>query len=185
MGPRKGNRVEYPNSDNQKNGAPHGDVGPTHASGPPGVDDRWLRSVLENSSEITKIVDLNGLLRYANPAFGRVLGHDPEKVVGTMNVLDYVHPDDLPRVLEETEKAVAKQGMTANKVEYRFRHADDSWRWVESVGTYLPDDPAVRGVVVSVRDVTARKNAEEKLRFHSGLLGAVGQAVIATDIEGR
>jgi PAS domain-containing protein len=59
-------------------------------------DDRWLRSVLENSSEIMKIVDLDGTLRHANPAFERVLGHDPEEVVGKMNVLDFVHPDDLP-----------------------------------------------------------------------------------------
>ena len=185
MGHRKGSKVESPNPDNQQNGAPRGDVGPTHASGPPGENNRWLRSVRENSSEITKIIDLSGVLRCANPAFGRVLGHDPEKVVGTMNVLDYVHPDDIPRVLEETEKTVAKRGMTANKVEYRFRHADGSWRWVESAGTYLPDDAAVKGIVVTVRDVTTRKDSEEKLRFQSGLLDAVGQAVIATDVGGR
>jgi diguanylate cyclase (GGDEF)-like protein/PAS domain S-box-containing protein len=43
----------------------------------------------------------------------------------------------------------------------------------------------VRGVVVSVREVTGRKEAEERLRFQSGLLDAVGQAVIATDLGGR
>jgi PAS domain-containing protein len=78
MGHRKGNKVESSNPDNQQNGAPRGDVGPTHASGPPGENNRWLRSVRENSSEITKIIDLSGVLRYAYPAFGRVLGHDPE-----------------------------------------------------------------------------------------------------------
>jgi diguanylate cyclase (GGDEF)-like protein/PAS domain S-box-containing protein len=123
-----------------------------------------LRSVVENSSEIVTIVDPDGHLRYASPAFERVLGYDSEEAIGTMNVLDHVHPDDLPHVLEETEKALSEGGITTNKAEYRFRHKDGSWRWMESVGTYLLDDPAVRGVVFTSRDVTERKKAEEKLR---------------------
>ncbi|MBA2534041.1 MAG: PAS domain S-box protein [Rubrobacter sp.] len=155
------------------------------ANGTPGEDHRWLRSFLENSSEITKIVDLDGTLRYANPAFGRILGYDPEQVVGTMNVLDYVHPDDLPHVREEASKAVDEGGVATNRIEYRFRHADGSYKWVESVGTYLPGDKTVSGVVVTVRDVTKRKESEEKLRFQSRLLDAVGQAVVATDVGGK
>jgi diguanylate cyclase (GGDEF)-like protein/PAS domain S-box-containing protein len=125
---------------------------------------RWLRSVVENSSEIVKIVDPDGTLRYVNPAFERVLGYDPEEVVGKMNVLDHVHPDDLSHVLEETEKAMAEGGIATNKAEYRFRHKDGSWRWMESIGTYLLEDPAVGGVVVASRDVTERKEAEERYR---------------------
>ena len=141
------------------NGTPEGK--PTHASGPEG--DRWLRSVVGSSSEVIKVVDPDGTLRFASPALRQVLGYDPDEVVGT-NVLDYVHPDDLPHVLEETEKALMEGGVAKNVAEYRFRHADGSWRYVESVGTYLLHDPDVRGVVVSVRDVTERKEAEEELR---------------------
>jgi PAS domain S-box-containing protein len=119
---------------------------------------------VEHSSEIVKIVDSDGTLRYVSPAFERVLGYDSEEAIGTMNVLDYVHPDDLPHVLEETEKALSEGGISTNKAEYRFRHKDGSWRWMESVGTYLLDDPQVGGVVVTSRDVTERKEAEDKLR---------------------
>ncbi len=119
--------------------------------------------MLENSSEIIKIVDPDGTLRYASPAFERILGYDSEEAIGTMNVLDHVHPDDLQHVLEETEKALSEGGVATNEAEYRFRHADGSWRWVESVGTYLLDDPHVKGVVVQTRDVTGRKEAQERL----------------------
>ena len=146
------------------NGTPHGGDEPRHDNATPGEVDRWLRSVVENSSEIVKIVDPDGTLRYASPAFERVLGYDSEVAIGTMNVLDYVHPDDLRHVLEETEKALSEGGITTNKAEYRFRHQDGSWRWMESVGTYLLGDPHVGGVVVTSRDVTERKKAEEKLR---------------------
>jgi diguanylate cyclase (GGDEF)-like protein/PAS domain S-box-containing protein len=144
---------------------PHGDTdGPPHASGQPEKDDRWLLSVVGHSSEIVTIVDQDGTLRYANPAWQRVLGYDPGEEIGKMNVLEYVHPEDLPHVLEETEKALSEEGIATNEAEYRFRHKDGSWRWMESVGTYLLDDPAVKGVVITSRDGTERKRTEEKLR---------------------
>jgi PAS domain S-box-containing protein len=175
---------EKPDPEDKQNGVTRGADEPTHAHGA-SVDDRWLRSIVENVMEIVKVVALDGTLLYANAAFERILGYDPEEAVGTMNVLDYVHPDDLKLVREETERALAEGDAATNKAEYRFRHADGSWRWVESVGTYLSDDPAIGGVVVTVRDVTERRESEERLRFQSGLLDAVGQAITATDTEGR
>ncbi len=122
-----------------------------------------FRSVVQNFSEIVKITEADGTLRYASPAFGRIFGYDSEKAVG-INVLDYVHPEDLPRVRKETEKTLQNPGVNSNITEYRFQHADGSWRWVESVGTYLLDNPAIGGVIINVRDVTERKQAAEKLR---------------------
>ena len=158
------------------NGAAGGDGGAWHANGTPGEDGRWLRSVVEHSSEMVTIVQPNGTLGYANPAWGRALGHDPDEAVGTMNVLDHVHPEDLPHVLEEVGKAFSQGGVATNEAEYRFRHADGSWRWVESVGTYLLDDPAVRGVVVTSRDVTERKEAEEAVRRSEERLRSLADA---------
>jgi diguanylate cyclase (GGDEF)-like protein/PAS domain S-box-containing protein len=170
------------------NGTPHGGTEePRHDSGTPEEDDRWLRSVVENSSENVTIVDPDGTLRYASPAFGRMLGYAPEEVVGKMNVLDYVHPEDLPHVLEETEKALSEGGVATNRTEYRFRHKDGSWRWVESAGTYLLDDPHVKGVVVQTRDITERKRTEEALReaeerFRRSFNdAAIGMALVGTD----
>jgi diguanylate cyclase (GGDEF)-like protein/PAS domain S-box-containing protein len=169
-------------------GSPHdGTDAPTHATGQPEKDDRWLRSVVRNSSEIVAIVDPDGTLRYANLAWQRVLGYDPEEEIGKMNVLDHVHPEDLQHVLEETEEALAEGGITTNGAEYRFRHKDGSWRWMESVSTYLLDDPHVGGVVVSFRDVTERKDVKETLRqseerFRSSFRdAAIGMALVATD----
>jgi diguanylate cyclase (GGDEF)-like protein/PAS domain S-box-containing protein len=173
---------------NLGSGAPQrGTDEPRHGFGTPGEDYRWLLSVVENSSENVTIVDPDGTLRYASPAFGRMLGYDPEEVVGKMNVLDHVHPDDLPHVLEETEKALSVGGVATNRVEYRFRHKDGSWRWVESAGTYLLDDPQVKGVVVQTRDITERKRTEEALREAEERFrrsfddAAIGMALVGTD----
>ena len=131
--------------------------------------------------EITTVVDPDGILRYASPAFGRTLGYDPEEAVGVMNVFDHVHPEDLQRVLDEVEKALSGEGVTTNVVEYRFMHKDGTWRWMQCVGIYFLDDPHVRGVVVSALDVTEVKEAGEALnalrREYEELVGSV-EAII-------
>ena len=48
--------------------------------------------------------------------------------------------------------------------EYRFRHKDGSWRWLESVGTNLIEEPGVGAYVINSRDITRRKEAEGRLR---------------------
>jgi diguanylate cyclase (GGDEF)-like protein/PAS domain S-box-containing protein len=124
-----------------------------------------LRFIVQNSSEIVTVAESDGTLRYASPAFGRILGYDGGEVSGK-NLFDFVHPDDLSRVLEGTERVTSggAPGGT-NVVEYRFRHKDGSWRWMEGVGTsYQPNEHAERGIVVSARDITKRKGAEERLR---------------------
>jgi PAS domain S-box-containing protein len=147
---------------NLSNGSSRRDDAHRHANAP-AEGYRWLRPALENSSEIISIVAPDGTLKYASSAWQRVLGYDAKAMVGA-NLLDYVHPDDLPHVLEETETALSEGERTTNKAEYRFRHVDGSWRWMESVGTYLLDNPAVGGVVVTSRDISERKEAEERLR---------------------
>ena len=58
---------------------------------------------------------------------------------------------------------------------------------MESVGTYLLDDPHVGGVVVTFRDITERKDVEETLRrseerFRRSFDNAtIGMALVATD----
>ncbi len=48
-------------------------------------------------------------------------------------------------------------------IEYRFRHADGSWVYLESVANNRLADPSIEGIVVNSRDITQRKQAEEQL----------------------
>jgi diguanylate cyclase (GGDEF)-like protein/PAS domain S-box-containing protein len=125
-------------------------------------DEGWLRSIVESSTEVVTIVDPDGTLRYASPAFERLFGYDLQETLGT-NLQNYVHPDDLPHVLEETQRAMVEGSVPGNMVVYRFRHKDGSWRRVASVGTYPLDGSAASAVVVNVRDVTEREQDHDRL----------------------
>ncbi len=89
-------------------------------------DDNWLRFTAQNSSEIVMVVDPDGALRYSSPAFGRIMGYDPGETLGK-NLFDLVHPDDVPRVLEETGRVASGGALGGTDVvDCRFRDKDGS-----------------------------------------------------------
>jgi diguanylate cyclase (GGDEF)-like protein/PAS domain S-box-containing protein len=143
----------------------------------------WLRTLLENTSDVICVLRADGTFSYISPAVKRVLGYLPEDVVGTVG-FDYVHPEEAALVAEAFAQIVETPGVHT-PVEFRVRTADGSLRHVQGVPNNQLEDPLLRGVVVTFRDLTDRVQAEEKVRFQARLLDAVGQAVIATDWQGK
>ena len=128
---------------------------------PPG--EGLMRSLVQHSSDIMALLDEEGTLRYVSPAVERVLGYTPEEVVGT-GVLSYVHLEDTEDASAALLEALRNAGGELPSVEFRARAADGSWRHVEVLRNNRLDDPDVEGVVLNVRDLTRRKEAEEALR---------------------
>jgi PAS domain S-box-containing protein len=122
--------------------------------------ERHYRSLIENGSDVISILDRDGVIVYESPSIRRVLGYEPEELVGTPR-FSFIHPDDLTRVSEAFDRKV--QGLEVQAIEYRFRHRDGSWRTLEATSTNLVDDPAVEGVVINSRDVTERKRAQAEI----------------------
>jgi len=113
-------------------------------------------------SDIITVFEADGTIRYQSPSVKRILGYDPEALVGT-NVFELLHPEDIERGADALVKALSSPRITRPMV-LRWRHANGSWRHLESVGNSLLDDPKVRGLVSVSRDVTDRVRAEEMLK---------------------
>ena len=121
-----------------------------------------FRSLVQHSSDTITILESDATIRYVSPSVERMLGYQPEDLVGRC-AFDFIHPDDLPKVMDVFAEGIQTPG-AIRSVEYRFRHRDGSWRSLESTGSNLLDSPGVMGVVVNSRDVTERKRAEEALQ---------------------
>jgi PAS domain S-box-containing protein len=119
--------------------------------------ERHFRTLIENSLDLVVVLDQDALVRYVGPSVARVLGRDPEKILGT-DALAGVHPDDRERVREFFSGRVRRPGV-APPIEFRFRHKDGSWRHLEAVANNLLGDPALSAIVVNARDVTERQQA--------------------------
>jgi diguanylate cyclase (GGDEF)-like protein/PAS domain S-box-containing protein len=127
--------------------------------------ERRLAALVESASDIIAVITPHGRVRYANPAVEKVLGQK-WNVGSVVDLFRMMHPDDRQRLREHTMAALRRKGVT-DPIEFRMIHADGTWRSVEAVGNYLLDDPAIDGFVVTIRDITARRVAEERSEEHA------------------
>jgi two-component system cell cycle sensor histidine kinase/response regulator CckA len=126
------------------------------------------RSLIEHSMDLISILNLDGTIRYVSPSHERMLGYPLDELVGR-NVLSFIHTQDKLRV-----QTALTNGNNGRPVECRVRHADGSWRMLESFSRDLSHVAGVNGMVVNARDITERKHLEEQLH-HSQRLEAVGR----------
>jgi diguanylate cyclase (GGDEF)-like protein/PAS domain S-box-containing protein len=126
--------------------------------------------ITENAADMIAVVDRKGQRLYNSPAYQKILGYGPEELAATSS-MDQIHPDDRARVLEAAEKA--RTTGRGERLEYRLRHKDGSWRFIESTASAIRSKEGdTEGLVIVNRDITQRKRAEEKLdhlSFHDGL----------------
>ncbi len=122
----------------------------------------YFRSLIENAPDMILVLNQDGTLRYVSPSVTRLHGKSMESAIGK-SAFDWIHPDDLPKVVGIFENAINKPGHTT-ALNLRARASDGSWRYIELVGQNLLHDPAVQGIVINYRDVTERKLAEEALQ---------------------
>ena len=124
-------------------------------------EDRF-RSLVQNSYEIIIVLSADSKIIYESPSTTRILGYIPGRLLGqTPNFL--VHPDDLAMV-ENSISGLLEKYQYVNTIEFRVRHANDSWIYLEAFGTNLLDNPGVNGIVVTLRDISERKRSEVALQ---------------------
>ena len=133
---------------------------------------RRQTALVEHASDVIIVMAEDGALRYANPAAHLLFGEPSARTVSLLDVVALIHPDDRERVQRHFAEAAEHAG-SAPSIEYRIAHADGSWRTVESIGNNMIDDPAVNGFVVTLRDVTTRRESEERLRSNAGRQAAL------------
>jgi diguanylate cyclase (GGDEF)-like protein/PAS domain S-box-containing protein len=127
--------------------------------------DRLFRLITENAADMIAVVDKNGRRVYISPAYQKGLGYCPSELKATSS-LEQVHPDDRARVLQAAEKAqITGRG---ERLEYRIRHKDGTWRVLESTSNVIRNPEGdMDGLVIVNRDITERKRAEETLARHA------------------
>ncbi|PYM18365.1 MAG: hypothetical protein DMD81_06085 [Candidatus Rokuibacteriota bacterium] len=117
------------------------------------------RSLIESVLDVIIVIDTDGTIRYGSPSMQRVLGHAPNERTGRP-ALELVHPDD-QSLVRMMCAACLDDPAFVGAATYRLQHRDGSWRVMEAVGKSFVYESVVHGVVVTARDVTERRRAEE------------------------
>ncbi|MDD1693475.1 MAG: PAS domain S-box protein [Methanoregula sp.] len=120
-----------------------------------------FRALIQNSSDIIRILDPDGRIVYESPSSERILGYLPGVMIGKKS-LDFIHPADIDRVRHDLQEVFDRKN-SSTPTEFRIRKADGEYIWVDSLGTNLLDIPGVDGIVITTRPVQQRKEAEQAL----------------------
>ncbi len=121
------------------------------------------------------------MIIYESPAVTRLLGYQPEEMVGH-NALEFIHPEDVAAIMGGVDLLAAPGALRT--VTLRVRHKDGRWRCVESYETNLLDHPDVRAIAVNYRDITERVEAEKAARRLAAIVESSADAIIGKDTNG-
>ena len=122
---------------------------------------------MQHSQDIITVHDTRGITLYESPSASRLLGYPAGALVGRIP-FDSIHPKDVARAREAFRRLLeGGEEEVIAPIEFRFRHARGHWIHLEALGNNLMNHPGIRGVVLTSRDVSERKKAQERAQYVS------------------
>lgn len=121
-----------------------------------------FRKIIQNSSDVIVLTDAHGSSLYASPAAERLFGYGSDELVGH-DFAQYLHPNDrdlfrahLQELVDDPEAKISAQ--------LRFQHKSGMLVVLESQSINLLQEKSVGALVITIRDITQRKETELKLK---------------------
>jgi PAS domain S-box-containing protein len=97
---------------------------------------------------------------YTSPSVEKMLGYLPEELLNHIG-REFAHPVDEPIIDAAFQKMVSDPALIIS-LPFRVRHKDGSWRWLEGTFSNLTQVPGIEAFVINFRDITDRKNQEDR-----------------------
>ncbi|MGI8419104.1 MAG: PAS domain S-box protein [Candidatus Levyibacteriota bacterium] len=127
-----------------------------------------FRTLIEQSTDAIQLVSPEGTILYTSESIKNVLGYTSEELQG-LGVVPFMHPDDLAYFNEKFNELLKIPGDQVT-LQYRVKHKDGSWAWLETTGVNHLQTPNINALVGTFRNITERKKHEEELRYQKTLL---------------
>jgi diguanylate cyclase (GGDEF)-like protein/PAS domain S-box-containing protein len=146
--------------------------------------ERHWSSLIQNVSEIVSLVDASGKVTFASPAITKLLGRSVVDIVGHP-LHELVLDDDVVVARAVIERAQRADSII--KQEWRLKSTSGGILTCEISFNNLLADPDVRGILVTLRDVSERHEFEQQLThqaFHDVLTGLPNRALFADRVRG-
>ena len=124
-----------------------------------------FHQIVNNVLDIIVEIDLKGNFTFVSPQVIDILGYYPDEVIGVSG-LKFVHPEDLPKVIEKMRDSLKpKKGNSVKKytIEYRALHKKGHYIFLSARGTLVEFEGNMK-IIAVLSDITERKKAEQKLK---------------------
>ncbi|MTK64424.1 MAG: PAS domain S-box protein, partial [Methanobacterium sp.] len=126
------------------------------------LNEEKLKAIINNSSDLIRILDKNRKIVFDSPSSTRILGYPEGSLVGS-DPLDFIHPEDREKVRADIEEVFEKRN-PGTPSEFRILMSDGNYLPVESIAQNMFDVPSVNGVVVTTHPIRERKEMENAIK---------------------
>ena len=121
-----------------------------------------FRSFVENASDVILALSLQGHTLYVSPNIEKMLGYKQDEIINHP-MHEYVHPEDLQSYLMQVKDYLVR-GLPSENMEYRIRHKNGEWRWVQVTTSINRDSNQNLYGIAILRDFTKDKLAQNELK---------------------
>lgn len=118
-----------------------------------------FKTIIEYSFDAIVIVDEQARVVYASPSITSLTGYSPEELEGRSG-FEFIHSDDVPELQRKLQSIVNNSEETY--ADYRSINKDGSLKWIEAKGKNMFDNKHIKGILVSLRDISERKKMMEE-----------------------
>jgi len=126
--------------------------------------DERFRQVAENAVEWIWEVDADGLYTYSSPVVERILGYEPEEIIGKKHFYDFFAPD-MREELKKTVLDIFDRKETFRDFVNQYEHKNGTLVFLEtSATTILDNNGNLQGYRGVDKDITERIRAEEEIK---------------------
>jgi PAS domain S-box-containing protein len=152
-----------------------------------------FRALVENSPDGVLIVGSDLQIMYENPSCSRILGYESGEFSGK-DALSTIHPDDMSKATHALTRMIQTPDETITlRAQLRLKHKDGTWRVVDATANNLLNHPAVKGIIIDIREVTKQSRDEQawaedaaaSARAKEHRLTPTEQRVLNLIVEGR
>ena len=142
-----------------------------------------FRAMAENILDGILFLDEKGNVIYRSPSYQLIDGYTFEERLGR-GAFDVIHPEDLGACQQKWAEGLSHAG-AIGRAQYRIRHKNGHWVWIDVFGQNMLDNPALQAVFLTVRDVSQRKQAEEELERARDFIENVEDSCFEIDFQGN
>lgn len=145
--------------------------------------EKRLHQALEAAKDGMWDWDLQTHKLYFSPGYAALLGLHPDALGDApQHWLQRLHADDRASFERNLEQRLAACNPAPYEVNYRLRHRDGSYRWIQSRGRLLLDEHGqAERLIGTASDITQRRQDEDSLRQAAAVFDATQEGVLVTD----
>lgn len=148
------------------------------------ASERRFASAFEHAAVGVALILPDATLSAVNAAFCQMLGYQERELAGK-TVSDITHPADLAADLSYMEQVLDGR-LRTYQMEKRYVRKDGALIWgLKSVSLVRDETGQPLHFISQIQDLTEQRRALQEVRTQAQMLDQIGQAVIATDLDGR